>query len=78
MLNNTFEENGSHSYGVVDIHRMPNVDILDDNVFSSNTDALDFNSKVLSYFIDSGYYLKEYLQKDPSQTCMATLYVNEC
>ena len=61
MLNNTFEENGSHGDGVVYIYGIPNVDILDDNIFSSNTDKIEFNTEVLSYFIDNGYYLKEYL-----------------
>ena len=61
MRSNTFEENGSHGDGVVYIDGMPNVEILDDNVFSSNSDAVDFNTKVLSEFIDNGYYLKEYL-----------------
>ena len=48
MSNNTFEENGSHGTGVVYIERMPNVDILDDNVFSSNTDSIDANTYVVS------------------------------
>ena len=37
------------------------MEILDDNVFSSNTDAVDFKTKVLPYFIDNGYYIKDYL-----------------
>ena len=64
MRSNTFEENGSHGDGVVYIDGMPNVEILDDNVFSSNSDAVDFNTKVLSEFIDNGYYLKEYLLQE--------------
>ena len=48
MLNNTFDNNGSHGKGVVHILYMPNVDILDGNVFSSNTDKIEFNTEVLS------------------------------
>ena len=47
IQNNTFMENGSHGTGVLYIERMPNVNILDDNVFSSNTDKDDLNTKVL-------------------------------
>ena len=64
MLNNTFEENGSHGNGVVHIDKMPNVEIEDNNVFLSNTDAVDLNTKVLAEFIDKRYYLKEYLPQD--------------
>ena len=42
---------------------MPNVNILDDNVFSSNTDIDDLNTKVLPHFIDNGYYIKDYIQQ---------------
>ena len=47
MLNNSFEDNGSHGTGVVAIEAMPNVEISGDNVFSSNTDSVDFNAAVL-------------------------------
>ena len=43
---------------------MPNVDISDDNIFSSNSDQIYFKTEVLSYFIDNGYYLKEYRQSE--------------
>ena len=43
MRNNTFEENGSHGFGVVYIYSMPNVSITNDNVFLRNTDAIDLN-----------------------------------
>ena len=33
IQNNTFSENGSHGTGVLYIERMPNVNILDDNIF---------------------------------------------
>ena len=74
---NTFENNGSHGVGVVFIEGMPNVEILDDNVFSSNTDAVDFKTKVLPYFIDNGYYIKDYLQQEKYYECWATLYLSD-
>ena len=61
MRNNTFEDNGSHGYGVIDIIQMPNVEISENNVFTGNTDQYDFNTIVLSHFVDNGYYLKDYL-----------------
>ena len=62
MRNNTFEDNGSHSRGVLYIVRMPNVEITDDNIFSNNMDEYDLNTKVISQFIHNGYYIKEYIQ----------------
>ena len=46
--NNTFHENGSHGYGVLNILGMPNVEISNENLFLSNSDAFYFNSKVVS------------------------------
>ena len=78
MRNNKFEENGSHGDGVVYISGIPNVDILDDNIFSSNTDKIEFNTEVLSYFIDNGYYLKKYLELDQQIHCFNIIYVIQC
>ena len=75
MSNNTFENNGSHGNGVVYIDGMPNVDILDDNVFLSNSDAVTFNREVLSSFIDNRYYLKEYLPRDQDTSCTSTFFL---
>ena len=47
LHDNTFDENGSHGNGVIYIDTIPNVDISDDNVFSSNTDEVDLNTKVI-------------------------------
>ena len=47
MRNNTFENNGSHGFGVVYIGRMPNLEILDDNIFSYNSDKVDLKTKVI-------------------------------
>ena len=57
IYNNTFEDNGAHSTGVLFIEQMPNVEILHDNIFSFNTDEVDFNTAVRSNFIDNRYYL---------------------
>ena len=57
---------------------MPNVEIEDNNLFSSNTDAVDLNTKVISYFIDKEYYLKEYLPQETYRNCDATLYIDAC
>ena len=47
LHHNTLEENGSHGNGVLYIATMPNVDISDNNVISSNTDEVDLNTKVI-------------------------------
>ena len=78
MRNNTFEENGSHGYGVIDIEEMPNVEISENNRFSSNTDSHDFDTKVLSYFIDNGYYLKDNIKQDEFSSCYATIFLSRC
>ena len=78
MLNNTFENNGSHGKGVFYIGYMLNVDILDGNVFQSNTDKIEFNTEVLTYFIDNGYYLKEYLPQDQQNSCSSLVNINDC
>ena len=77
MLNNSFEDNGSHGTGVVAIEAMPNVEISGDNVFSSNTDSVDFNAAVLYQFIDNGYYLKEYLDSEEYAECWSTINLIE-
>ena len=38
LRNNTFSENGNHFQGVLNIYKMPNVEISEDNIFIANTD----------------------------------------
>ena len=41
------------------MYAMRNVEISNENVFLSNTDSIDLNTKVVPQFIQNGYYLKE-------------------
>ena len=56
---------------------MPNVEILD-NVFVSNSDLIEFNSDIVSHWIENGYYLKEYFDIGATEPCNSILHIYLC